>query len=90
MVIWGGVVATMDGVLRPYLIKMGADLPMVLILTGVIGGILTLGMIGLFIGPVVLAVAHSLLNAWINEVPKPNPALTETVEFMNKNFIEKE
>lgn len=90
MVIWGGAVATMDGVLRPYLIKMGADLPMVLILTGVIGGILTLGMIGLFIGPVVLAVAHSLLNAWINEVPKPNPDLTETVEFMNKNFIEKE
>ncbi|HDS6182731.1 TPA: AI-2E family transporter YdiK [Proteus mirabilis] len=90
MIIWGGIVATMDGVLRPFLIKMGADLPMVLILTGVIGGILTLGMIGLFIGSVVLAVAHSLLNAWINEVPKPDPDLTETVEFMNKNFIEKE
>lgn len=89
MVIWGGVVATMDGVLRPYLIKMGADLPMVLILTGVIGGILTLGMIGLFIGPVVLAVANSLLNAWINEMPKPDPDLSETIEFMNKNFIDK-
>lgn len=90
MIIWGGVVATMDGILRPYLIKMSADLPMVLILTGVIGGILTLGMIGLFIGPVVLAVANSLLNAWINEMPKPSPDLSETVVFMNKNFIEKE
>ncbi len=45
LAIWA-VVATMDGVLRPWLIKMGADLPMVLILVGVIGGILSFGMIG--------------------------------------------
>ncbi|MDR0219089.1 MAG: AI-2E family transporter YdiK [Enterobacteriaceae bacterium] len=68
---WSLILVTMDGVLRPFLIRLGADLPMVLILTGVIGGILSLGVIGLFIGPVVLAVSYSLLLVWMDEVPKP-------------------
>nr|WP_314265340.1 AI-2E family transporter YdiK [uncultured Moellerella sp.] len=84
--IWAAVVATMDGVLRPWLIKMGADLPMVLILLGVIGGILSLGMIGLFIGPVVLAVSYSLLKAWMNDVPVPSPDLSETERFLVEEF----
>ncbi len=57
------VVATLDNVLRPVLIRMGADLPLLLILSGVIGGLLAFGMIGLFIGPVVLAVSYRLLTA---------------------------
>ncbi|MFV9998038.1 MAG: AI-2E family transporter YdiK [Arsenophonus endosymbiont of Dermacentor nuttalli] len=71
MIIWSTVVATMDGVLRPLLIKMGANLSIILILIGVIGGILSFGVIGLFIGPVVLAVSHNLLTAWMSEVTKP-------------------
>lgn len=55
-----------DNVLRPILIKRGVDLPMLLILPGVIGGLLWLGVIGLFIGPVVLAVGSTLLNGWIH------------------------
>ncbi|MNQ49238.1 putative inner membrane protein [compost metagenome] len=57
----------MDNFLRPFLIKRGADLPLILILVGVIGGLLALGIIGLFIGPVVLAVGYTLLDAWIKE-----------------------
>lgn len=59
------VVVTMDNFLRPALIKLGADLPLLLIFAGVIGGLLAFGLIGLFIGPVVLAVAYTLLGAWI-------------------------
>lgn len=89
LAIWAAVVATMDGVLRPWLIKMGADLPMVLILIGVIGGILSFGMIGLFIGPVVLAVSYSLLKAWMNEVAVPNENLDETEKFLHDEFMSK-
>ncbi|MGP1928444.1 MAG: AI-2E family transporter YdiK [Arsenophonus sp. NC-WZS1-MAG3] len=71
IIIWSIIVATMDGVLRPFLIKKGVNLSMILIFIGVIGGILSFGVIGLFIGPVVLAVSHNLLSAWMNEVSKP-------------------
>ena len=56
------MVGTMDNVIRPILIRMGADLPLILILSGVIGGLIAFGMIGLFIGPVLLAVTASLLR----------------------------
>jgi predicted PurR-regulated permease PerM len=56
----------MDNFLRPILIRKGADLPLLLIFAGVVGGLLALGLIGIFVGPVVLAVAHTLLNAWID------------------------
>ncbi|WP_194205837.1 AI-2E family transporter YdiK [Superficieibacter sp. 1612_C1] len=65
------VVGTIDNVLRPVLIRMGADLPMILILSGVIGGLVAFGMIGLFIGPVLLAVTWRLFDAWVKEVPPP-------------------
>lgn len=53
--------------MRPMLIKRGADLPMTLILAGVLGGMLSFGIVGLFVGPVILAVTYTLLMAWINE-----------------------
>ncbi|VAY02291.1 hypothetical protein ARADI_0276 [Arsenophonus endosymbiont of Aleurodicus dispersus] len=68
MIIWSIIVATMDGVLRLFIIKKQANLSMILILIGVIGGILSFGVIGLFIGPVILAISHNLLLSWINEV----------------------
>lgn len=64
---WTVVVTTMDAFLRPYLIKLGADLPMLLILAGVIGGLLGFGLIGLFLGPVILAVSYKLIQAWVSE-----------------------
>ena len=67
LLVWSLVVVTMDNVLRPMLIKRGADLPLLLIFAGVIGGLLGFGLVGIFVGPVVLAVAYTLLEAWIND-----------------------
>jgi predicted PurR-regulated permease PerM len=67
LLFWSLVVGTMDNFLRPVLIKKGADLPLLLIFTGVVGGLIAFGLIGIFVGPVVLAVAHKLLSAWVNE-----------------------
>jgi predicted PurR-regulated permease PerM len=73
LLVWTGAVGTLDNVLRPYLIKRGADLPLLLIFAGVIGGLLSLGIIGLFIGPVVLAVTYRLLEAWISDIDHGAP-----------------
>ena len=60
------IAGTLDNVLRPMLIKQGAaDLPLLLIFVGVIGGLISFGLIGIFIGPLVLAVTHTLLGAWL-------------------------
>jgi predicted PurR-regulated permease PerM len=67
LLIWTVVVGGMDNILRPILIKKGADLPLLLIFIGVVGGLIAFGIIGLFVGPVVLAVAHKLLSAWVEE-----------------------
>ncbi len=67
LLIWQIPVFFLDSVLRPMLIKRGADLPLVVIFTGVIGGLIGFGIIGLFIGPVVLAVGYTLLAAWVAE-----------------------
>jgi len=59
------IVTTADNVVRPVLIKRGADLPLLLIFVGVIGGLVAFGLIGIFVGPVVLAVGYTLLRAWL-------------------------
>lgn len=66
LLVWTILATTMDNFLRPVLIKKGADLPLLLIFAGVIGGLLAFGLIGIFVGPVVLAVAHTLLAVWID------------------------
>jgi predicted PurR-regulated permease PerM len=53
-----------DNVLKPYLISRGGNLPLVIVLLGVFGGLIAFGFIGLFIGPTLLAVAYSLLTDW--------------------------
>ena len=55
----------LDNVVRPLLIKRGADLSLLVIFPGVIGGLLWLGIIGLFVGPVILAVTVTLVEDWI-------------------------
>jgi predicted PurR-regulated permease PerM len=65
LVVWGVVTVGLDNILRPVLIRRGADLPLLLIIMGVIGGLLAFGVIGLFVGPVVLAVTYTLLVAWV-------------------------
>ena len=66
LVILSIIVGASDNFIRPFLIKRGADLPILIIFAGVIGGLIAFGIVGLFIGPVVLAVTYTLLKAWIN------------------------
>lgn len=67
LVVIGVPAVLMDNFLRPVLIKRGADLPLLLILLGVIGGLLAFGVLGLFLGPVILAVTYTLLQHWVAE-----------------------
>jgi predicted PurR-regulated permease PerM len=67
LLVWTILVICIENVLRPVLIKKGADLPLLLIFAGVMGGLVSFGIVGIFIGPVVLAVAFTLLKAWVEE-----------------------
>ncbi|MEJ8858106.1 AI-2E family transporter YdiK [Variovorax robiniae] len=67
LAVWTLVVGTMDNFIRPMLIKRGADLPLLLIFAGVIGGLLGFGLVGIFVGPVILAVAYTLIDAWLED-----------------------
>ncbi|MDR0775625.1 MAG: AI-2E family transporter YdiK [Azonexus sp.] len=89
LLVWSVIVASLDNVLRPILIRKGADLPLLLIFAGVIGGLLGFGLIGIFVGPVVLAVTWTLTLAWIEDalgkdedeaVAESPPAESEPVE----------
>jgi predicted PurR-regulated permease PerM len=71
LLVWTVGVGTMDNILRPLLIRRGADLPMPLIFAGVIGGLIAFGIVGLFVGPVVLAVTYTLLKDWVGERGAP-------------------
>lgn len=79
MLVASAIVGTIDNFIRPVLIRMGADLPLLLILAGVIGGLFAFGLVGIFVGPVVLAVAWTLMSAWISDddelaLPPASPA----------------
>jgi predicted PurR-regulated permease PerM len=66
LLVWAVVVGVLDNVLRPLLISKSGNLPMLLMFAGVIGGLLAFGLIGIFVGPVVLAITYTLLAAWTN------------------------
>jgi predicted PurR-regulated permease PerM len=67
LLVFSFVAIVIDNFIRPVLIRRGADLPILLILAGVIGGLIAFGLIGIFIGPTVLAVGYTLLDAWMKE-----------------------
>ena len=69
-----------DNVLRPFLIRKQADIPLILIMLGVIGGLGGLGLVGIFIGPLILSVAYTLTKSWINDSAQKNPSLTPPTE----------
>ena len=87
LLVWSLIVGSLDNFLRPILIKRGADLPLLLIFAGVIGGMLSFGLIGIFVGPVVLAVTWTLMQAWIADalgrdepVSRPDPPPSEPAQ----------
>jgi predicted PurR-regulated permease PerM len=65
LIAWGGVViGSADNIIRPYFIARGAKLPFLLTTLGVLGGALAFGLLGVFLGPVLLAVAYTLIQEW--------------------------
>jgi len=65
--IWCIVVALMDNVLKAVLLGRGVPVPIVVVFLGAIGGFLAIGIIGLFVGPIVLSVGYKLFLAWVDE-----------------------
>ena len=66
------IVGASDGVLKPLLLGRGVDVPMLVILIGAIGGMILMGMIGLFVGAVIFALAYTLFGFWMDEEMKPD------------------
>ncbi len=64
-------ISSVDNVIRPWLIARGADLPLLLTILGALGGVFAFGFLGLFLGPVVLALGYSLLKDWASKAPRP-------------------
>jgi predicted PurR-regulated permease PerM len=76
LLIWTIFVGTIDNVIRPILIQKGARLPLLLVIAGVIGGLVSLGLVGIFVGPVVLGVSYMLLEAWLwEETEQPSESI---------------
>lgn len=74
LAVWSVPVIALDNVLRPLLIRRGVQLPMLLIISGVIGGLIGFGVVGLFVGPVTLAATYTLAKAWVAEDEPEGPA----------------
>ena len=67
LLVWALPVLALDNFLHPVLIRRGVQLPMLLIIAGVIGGLISFGVLGLFVGPVILASSYTLTKEWIAE-----------------------
>lgn len=72
LLIWSAMICILDNVLRTILIKLDANFPTIFLLSGIIGGLLSMGLIGLFIGPVVLVIIHRLVLSWMNRSSFPS------------------
>jgi len=68
--IWCVFVGVVDNVLKPLLLGRGVEVPMAVIFLGAIGGFVAMGIIGLFVGAIVLSVGYKLFLAWIHEGPQ--------------------
>jgi predicted PurR-regulated permease PerM len=73
---WSLVVTASDAVLKPLLLGRGTDTPMPVILIGAIGGLLLYGLIGLFVGAVVLSTGHRLFGRWMEQGADARPEPT--------------
>jgi len=67
--IWTVLVSLLDNVLKPLILGRGVRVPTLVIFLGSIGGFLSAGIIGLFVGPVVLVLGYTLFRAWLEEAP---------------------
>ena len=72
LLIWGSIVlGWTDHIVRPFLISREAEIPFLVVLFGVLGGLASFGLVGLFVGPVILAVLLAVWREWLFESRKP-------------------
>jgi len=72
LLVWGAiVVGSTDHIVRPFLISRGGEIPFLLVLFGVLGGLAAFGLVGLFVGPVILAVLLAIWREWLHESDQP-------------------
>jgi Ca2+-transporting ATPase len=85
LLLWGVLaVSTVDNVIRPIVISGAGRIPFLVVLFGVLGGLSTFGPIGLFLGPVILAVLLSAWQAWLKLQKYDKQAQTQTTEAQTK------
>jgi len=71
LALWGLlVVSAVDNVLKPYFISKGSHLPFILVFLGVLGGVMAFGLLGIFLGPTLLAIAYALFQEWSSRKQK--------------------
>ena len=75
--IWCILVGISDAFLKPLLMGRGVDVPMLVIFIGAIGGFVTSGIIGLFVGAIILALGYKLFLVWLNQDTPPGPEASE-------------
>jgi predicted PurR-regulated permease PerM len=67
--VWGALVMSWtDHIVRPFLISREAEIPFLVVLFGVLGGLAAFGLVGLFVGPVILAVLLAIWREWLHEI----------------------
>ena len=80
MVIWGvAVISSVDNVIKPLIISRSGNLPFILVLLGVLGGVVAFGFIGLFLGPTLLAIGYAIVRDW-NPQPVKAAATAKAAE----------
>jgi predicted PurR-regulated permease PerM len=85
--IWCIFVALVDNVLKPLLLGRGVPVPIVVIFLSAIGGFMAIGIIGLFIGPIVLSVGYKLLLAWLDQTIERVPDAANDYNYEDRRHI---
>ena len=74
---WLFAITLLDGILKPILLRRGAPVPMPVIFIGVLGGFISFGIIGMFIGAVIFSIGYKLFLVWLNDKPLEESSANE-------------
>jgi predicted PurR-regulated permease PerM len=85
--IWCVFVALIDNVLKPLLLGRGVPVPIVVIFLSAIGGFMAIGIIGLFIGPIILSVGYKLFQAWLDQAIERVPDTAQDYNYEDPRHI---
>jgi len=79
LIVWGvAVVSSVDNVIKPLIISRGSNMPFILVMLGVLGGVVAFGFIGVFLGPTLLAIGYALISDWSKERDERPKAVGKT------------